>query len=29
MAAAERFAGDREAVRRRTVERALLGLLEP
>jgi nicotinamide-nucleotide amidase len=28
-AAAERFAGDREAVRRRTVERALLGLLEP
>jgi nicotinamide-nucleotide amidase len=28
-AVAERFAGDREAVRRRTVERALLGLLEP
>jgi nicotinamide-nucleotide amidase len=28
-AAAEHFAGDRETVRRRTVERALLGLLEP
>jgi nicotinamide-nucleotide amidase len=28
-AVAERFAGDRETVRRRTVERALLGLLEP